>query len=70
MAWLILYNRQLLKVIPNGQCYSDGRREPFTQLDRNLYLSCTVIKLSNHVYWDFIQYGVYKLKSFKLINIF
>ena len=58
MAWLILYNRQLLKVIPNGQCYSAGRREPFTQLDRNLYLNCTVIKLSNHVYCDFIQHGV------------
>ena len=39
MAWLILYNRQLLKVVLNGKC-SNG--QSFSQIDRNLYTSCPV----------------------------
>lgn len=40
MAWLILYNRQLLKVVLNGQC-SNG--QSFSQIDRNLYTSCPFV---------------------------
>lgn len=51
MAWLILYNRQLLKVIRNAQC-SNG--QSFSNLDRNLYTNCPFVcpSTSNGFYPD------------------
>ena len=40
MAWLILFNRQLLNVVWNSQCSNTG--QSFSQIDRDSYFNCSV----------------------------